>query len=340
MLVQHVMHVRTLKPVLIAAALACSLGTAVAVELDPAKVEGADACAECHRDEAEVWRETHHFKTFREMPRNKDARKIAKKMKVKRIKSESLCLNCHFTRKAKGKSARPISGISCEMCHSEGKEWIKLHAEYSGKGKKENESKAEAAQRWKKSEKLGMIRPHQLYKLAKNCYSCHVVPQEKLVNIGGHTPGSNFELVAWSQGEVRHNLWYTKGKENKKASAARKRMMYITGAVVELETAYRAVAKATVKKSYAVKMAKRATRARKRLLAVAKALPKANEIRRIYKLSKKAGLKLNNETALTKVADRMAVEALKFVTNHDGSKFAAIDKMLPKPDKYKGKPAK
>ena len=85
-----------------------------------------------------------------------------------------------------------------------------------------------------------MIRPRSLYQLAKNCYGCHVVPQEDLVNKGGHRAGSDFELVSWSQGEVLHNTWYSKGKDNVAASAERKRMLYLVGLGVELETALRA----------------------------------------------------------------------------------------------------
>jgi len=318
---------------------AASMGEALS-DTDPGKIEGPEACAECHRDEAIVWKKTHHFSTFREMPRSEDAEKIAKKMQIKRIKSESLCLNCHFTTQKKAAVIEPIAGISCELCHSVGKDWIKLHAEFSGMKKKNLESPAQAADRWKKSEQLGLIRPKALYKLAKNCYGCHVVPQEKLVNVGGHTPGSAFELVSWSQGEVRHNLWYTKGAENKKATANRKRMMYIVGMVVEFETALRAVGKATQKKTYAIKMAKRAAAARKRLTAIAKLLPGIPELANIMQVAKSAGLKLNNDTALSKAADQIAVEAVSFVTSYDGSKFAKVDAMIPGPDKYKGKPAK
>ena len=56
------------------------------------------------------------------------------------------------------------------------------------------------------------------------------------MNKGGHKAGSSFELVSWSQGEVRHNTWHSKGKENVPASAARKRMLYLVGLGVELET--------------------------------------------------------------------------------------------------------
>ena len=64
-------------------------------------------------------------------------------MNVKRIKSDSLCLNCHFTNQTKADKTKAIAGISCESCHSAGKDWIKVHSEFSGKKKKELESKAE-----------------------------------------------------------------------------------------------------------------------------------------------------------------------------------------------------
>ena len=118
-----------------------------------------------------------------------------------------------------------------------------------------------------------MIRPRLLYDLAKNCYSCHVVPQEKLVNVGGHPAGSPFELVSWSQGEVRHNTWHNKGKDNPVADAGRKRMLYLVGRAVDLETALRAVATATKRKLYAFEMARRADRARKDLAAASEVAP-------------------------------------------------------------------
>lgn len=308
-------------------------------DTDPKKVTGPNACAECHKEETEVWRATHHFTTFRNMPRDKEASRIAKKMGIKRIKAKSLCLNCHFTTQKTGKRKKTIAGISCESCHGSGKDWEKLHSEFSGK-KKETESKAEAAKRWAKSEELGMIRPSATYALAKNCYGCHVVPEEKLVNVGGHPAGSAFELVSWSQGEVRHNLWYSKGKSNTKASPGRRRMLYIIGVAVELETALRAVGVATERKTYALKMAQRAAAARKKMDAVAATLPRVPELAKIKTLSRSAGLKLNNNKALSEAADRIAEQALALVAKYDGKAFAAVDKLIPSPEKYKGKPKK
>jgi hypothetical protein len=264
------------------------------VASDAAKIVGPNACAECHKQETEAWKNSHHFKTFREMPRKKEANEIAEKMGVQRIRSEGLCLGCHYTVQQKDNRPQPIAGISCESCHSAGEDWIKVHSQFSGKTEK-TETKAEAAARWKLADSKGMIRPSSLYRLAKNCYSCHVVPQEDLVNKGGHPAGSPFELVSWSQGEVRHNTWHSKGKENVQASAARKRMLYLVGLGVELETGLRAVGRATARKLYAFQMAKRVDRARKQLAAAAKAAPNVPEIAKMVEYGYSAGLKLNND---------------------------------------------
>ncbi len=320
--------------------LTSNLAAAAGAEVRPENIVGPNECAECHKDEALVWKKSHHFTTFRDMPRSKESREIKKKMKIKRVKSKSLCLNCHFTVQKVKKRPKAVSGISCEKCHGDGKGYLKVHAEFSGHKKKEDEPKAKAVQRWKKSEAAGMIRPKALYALAKNCYSCHVVPQEKLVNVGGHPAGSKFELVSWSQGEVRHNVWYSKGKKNVKASKNRKRMMYLVGLAVELETAIRAVGVATKKQTYAIKMARRAAAARKKMTVAAKALRKVPEVARIVKLGKSAALKLNNNDALSAAADKIAKQTIALVTKYDGSKFGSIDKLIPSEKDYKGKPSK
>jgi hypothetical protein len=325
---------------LLAAALICMLAAPARATNDIDKIVGANACAECHKDVAAVWKGTHHFSTFRDMPRSKAARDIARKLKIRRIKADALCLGCHFTQQKVRNRTRVTAGISCESCHGAGRDWIKVHSAFSGKTAKDRESKTEAAARWKKSEALGMIRPRALYRLAKNCYGCHVVPREKLVNIGGHAPGSAFELVSWSQGEVRHNLWYSKGKRNAPASVMRKRMMYLVGVAVEIETALRAVAVATQKKEYAIRMAHRANRSRKRMAAVARLLVGVPELRKIVQLSHSAGLKLNNHTALSAAADKIAAETLRLLAKYDGSAFAQLDKLIPDASQFKGKPVK
>jgi Cytochrome c554 and c-prime len=306
-----------------------------AVASDPAKIVGPNACAECHKQEVEAWKGTHHFKTFREMPRKPQAKEIAEKMGLRRVKSESLCLNCHFTVQQKNNQEEAIAGISCESCHSAGQDWIKVHSGFSGKTAK-TETKAEEDARWKLAESKGMIRRRSLYQLAKNCYSCHVVPQENLVNKGGHKPGSSFELVSWSQGEVRHNTWYSQGKENVAADAARKRMLYLVGLGVELETGLRAIGKATVRRAYAFEMAKRVDRARKQLAAAAKAAPNVPEIAKMVEFAHSAGLKLKNDRYLTVAADGVSKLLVSITEKYDGSTMAGLDSLIPGSDKFKG----
>ncbi len=307
------------------------------VASDPAKIVGPNACAECHKQESEAWQATHHFKTFREMPRKKEANQIAERMGIQRIRSDSMCLGCHYTVQQKDSAKQPIAGISCESCHSAGEDWIKVHSGFSGKNEK-TETKAEKEARLKLADSKGMIRPSSIYRLAKNCYSCHVVPQEDLVNKGGHTAGSAFEMVSWSQGEVRHNTWHSKGKENVPANAARKRLLYLIGLGVELETALRAVGKATARRTYAFAMAKRADRARKQLADAAKAAPNVPEIAKLVEYGHSAGLKLNNERFLAAAADGVSKTLTSISEKYDGSTMAGLDSLIPGPDKFKGAP--
>jgi hypothetical protein len=305
------------------------------VASEPTKIMGPNACAECHKQEAEAWKSTHHFKTFRELPRRKEAIDIAARMGVRRLRSEGLCLTCHYTVQEKEGGKQPIAGISCESCHGAGEDWIKIHSGFSGKTEK-TETKADKDARWKLAMSKGMIRPSSLYRLAKNCYSCHVVPQEDLVNKGGHPAGSAFNLVSWSQGEVRHNTWHSKGKENVRASAARKRLLYLVGLGVELETGLRAVSQATARKLYAFEMAKRVDVARRKLAAAAKAAPNVPEIAKLVEYAHSAGLKLNNERHLAAAADGVAKLLVRISETYDGSTMAGLDGLVPGPETFKG----
>ena len=309
-------------------------GSAQELRLDPAAVVGPDACGECHKTSVAAWSLTHHATTFKDLPRSDEAKEITGNLGIKRIKAESDCLTCHFTSGMDGDRVKPIAGISCESCHGAGRDWIKVHSDYGGKDvTRESETAEHRDQRIADSAAAGMIRPERLYDVAANCYGCHTVPNERLVNDGGHAAGSRFELVAWSQGEVRHNVWYT--KENDEASAERRRMMYVIGRALDLEFGLRGVALATVKGEYAVAMAKRAKAASQRLQQIADALSIA-EVDEMLAAAGQAKLKLNNEAALTEAADTVAAAARRFAESHDGSAFAAIDSLIPGSDKYKG----
>jgi hypothetical protein len=315
----------------------CAAGIAAAGQPPADTVVGPIKCAECHKMTAKIWEGTHHFRTFTELPRRDTARQIADKLGIKRIKADSVCLGCHYLSVIEDGKPEPIAGIACESCHGGAAKWVKRHGEFSGHEKKEDETPAEAAQRWKDAEAAGMIRPGNLYALAKNCFSCHVVPKEELVNVGGHPAGSPFELVSWSQGEVRHNVWYTADRSNAIASPARQRLMYAVGTAVELEVALRAVAEATVKDRYAVSMAKRTAVARNRMEKIAAAIS-VPEIDTIVATAKGVDLKLNNAGPLNAAADKVGEAARALAAKYDGSAWAELDPQIPGPEAYKGSP--
>lgn len=303
--------------------------------MNPVDVKGPNACGECHKETVKAWKQSHHSSTFKDMPRSDEARDIADKMGIARIKSESECLTCHFTLAEDETLVTPISGISCESCHGAGANWIDVHSDFGGKDvEAENEKPEHKLKRYADSEAAGMIRPSNLYELAANCYGCHTVPNEKLVNIGGHTAGSKFELVRWSQGEVRHNLWYS--EDNTEAGLNRKRGLYIIGKMLDFEYALRGVAKASKAGDYAISMAKRA----KRALAFLKKIDESiddKQLSEIIAIGVNAKLKLNNKQALMTAADKVADSARKFAAGNDGSALAGVDAMLPAADKFKGK---
>src|SRR5688572_18414198 len=52
------------------------------------KMVGPQACMECHESEGKAWQKTHHFNTFKELHKRKEAKEISEKMGIKRIKKE------------------------------------------------------------------------------------------------------------------------------------------------------------------------------------------------------------------------------------------------------------
>lgn len=305
----------------------------VVLRLDPHMVKGPDSCGECHKASVAAWKQSRHATSFKTLPRSKKAKEIAKKMGIRRIKAKSSCLTCHFTSAVPKKRIKAIAGITCESCHGAASKWIKLHSDYGGKGvKKDSETPQHKTKRYADSEAAGMIRPRRLYSVANNCYQCHTVPNEKLVNVGGHPAGSAFELVAWSQGEVRHNVWYS--KSNDEASADRKRLMYVVGKALDLEHALRGLAIATGPGAYAEAMTKRALSAKADIAKIA-GTAKTAEIGSIMAAAG-VGLKLGNAGPLNAAAEKIQAAARKISDGRNGAALAAVDAMMPGADKYKG----
>ncbi|NQV99620.1 MAG: hypothetical protein HQ483_07970 [Rhodospirillales bacterium] len=306
-----------------------------APQFDSARIKGPNACAECHVELAKAWKGSRHAKSFSELPSSDKALAIAKKLNIKKIKTAKLCGSCHTTHQAWGDILLPIAGVSCESCHNPAADWIKVHNSYSGK-KSNTESMQEAISRWQTAEAKGMIRPYAIRSWTRRCYECHVIDDEKLINQGGHPDDRRFELVAWSQGEVRHNLWYNRGLANPPADGDLLRKMFVTGLVLELEMSLRALAKARASGPYASRLAERIVASRKKIELLAGAFPGIPEMQTVANAVTSELLIFDNQIPLLAAADRVAELMEAMDLKDEIGEFERMDRFLPKPAAYRG----
>lgn len=303
---------------------------------DAAKIVGSDECAKCHENEVKQWMQTPHFATFEELHRKPRAKEIADKLNVSSIKRNKVCTQCHYTLQTQEGRERVVAGVSCESCHGGALSWLKLHADYGGeKVTREMETPAHREKRVADSIAQGMNNPHNVYLIARQCYDCHTVPNEKLVNVGGHLAGSaEFELVAWSQGKVRHNFKRTSGKVNAPATPEELRKLYVVGVMTDLEYSLRAVAMATEKASFGVTSAQRAARMKKRLTELQKLI---NDplVQQALDAVATVELRLGNQAAINAAADAISKAANEFALHADAARLAPVDPLLPRSANYK-----
>ncbi len=303
---------------------------------DPTKVVTAEACAKCHVNEFQVWKKTPHFKTFDELGRREEAKQICEKMGLRSVKRSDVCIDCHFTTQDVRGRNKLVSGISCESCHGAAKEWVNVHNDYGGPtATRESESSQHKAARIDRSTEFGMQNTRNLYSIASSCFNCHTVPNEELVNVGGHKAGSeDFELVRWSQGQVRHNFLRVGGQTNAISETPRLRVMFVVGLIADLEFSTRATAKAMTKSTYGMTVANRAARTSVKLYEVQQMIKDPN-VQRALEAFAQAELRTENQDSLLAIADEIRRAGEKFAAQEDGARLAVIDSLLPKPSEYK-----
>lgn len=322
------------------------------VKTEPKTVVGPAACIECHKSEHAQWMKTVHYTNHKRLSGD-NAAKYAKALDIAAgdVAKTSLCINCHATPQDKAGTPTAIAGIgvSCESCHGGAggdKGWLKPHGLYGPKGTtRDKETAAHRKQRLKICREAGKVGPRELYGVAKKCFSCHVVGNEKLVK-AGHKAGSvAFEFASWSNGEVRHNfqinkmknapvssLWlHPLDKTKKHAAANRRRKMYVLGLLVDLEVSLRNRANATGA-AYAGQMAARIG-PMKQKFTMLNGVAGTGETKAAEKLIPPFGelfvVKPGQKKAFNAAADKIAKSAADFMSNHDGSKLEAVDKLIP-----------
>lgn len=317
---------------------------------EAAKIIGPDgnadnACSKCHTLETEAWQNTHHFSTFKVRHQSERAKEILDKMGFRSMKRQGECRQCHYTSVVNSDKLIPTWGVSCESCHSPAADWVNFHNKVGGDpnaevlkwGTGKDEPPAQHKARLAAAQAKGMISSSMIYEIAANCFGCHTVPDETLVNKGTHKAGSDFDLVAWSQGEVRHNFADSKGAPdhptNRPASPEQLRRLYVVGAVVDLQFSLRNLASVKEKGGEFDKaMIDRVNRVRGKvagILALA-------DIPEVAEALKGVPEKVDASTAIpADLPDKLAAAGKQFAAKYDGTKLAAIDQLIPK--EYKGK---
>src|SRR5688500_17654720 len=226
------------------------------LRIDPDKIvitnaKGDRPCGECHTSEWGVWKNTKHAKTFDELHRNENAQDTMKAMDLRSPKrAEALCMRCHYT---VGPERKAIAGVSCESCHGPARDWVNVHNKWAGAKDKRSETPAGREQRIAESRAAGMLRPSaDIYGVTANCFECHTVPSEELVNRGGHSTGTaDFDLTTRVD-TIRHN--FLTSKTNRALSAEHKRVLFVTGRILAYEYSLRGLANATANGRYAAAM--------------------------------------------------------------------------------------
>ena len=311
------------------------------VQCDPTKVMTAEACAKCHANEVAVWQKTPHFSTYQDLSRRPRAKEICKNLGLRSVKRSDVCIKCHYTLKASGGKNKPVSGISCESCHGASKDWLTMHNDYGGPtATKESETPSHKRQRLDDCLAVGMNNTRNLYSIAMNCFNCHTVPNEELVNKGGHVAGTEaFELVSWSQGMLRHNFLRGNNVKNVESTPERLRVMYVVGLIADLEYSTRATAAATQKSKYGLTVAQRAVDKAMKLYELQQKLQHA-DVQQILQRFSSAQLKINNTEQLNTIADEINKLGRKFAKEADGAQLAVVDEWLPDAANYKWKPSR
>ncbi|MDG2033530.1 MAG: cytochrome c family protein [Rhodospirillales bacterium] len=212
---------------------------------------GPEKCQKCHTGSYKVWEGTKHFLSFKTVHKNKKARKIVKAIGERRMKKSETCVLCHYTAAKKAEKVKLVAGPSCESCHGKASEWISIHNNYGGGGaKRASETATQKAERVKKAAAAGMVWPSQLYDTAANCMSCHGLANPALSGQhagamldNGHPLNVDFELVAYSQGTVRHRFYPPDVTKNKEMSDLEKARLFVIGQAAALVSATQAASK-------------------------------------------------------------------------------------------------
>ncbi len=314
---------------------------------DPANIVGAERCSECHEPAVDQWETTSHYKTFNgaddvEAMHRREAAAETLDNLGERSAKRGVCTNCHYTMQAEEAGGRPRAnyGVSCESCHGAAADWIEEHGVYGedasgAKRTRETEPDDHREARLTTAEAGGMIRTDNPYALIQNCFQCHTVPNELLVNTGGHQAGSDFNILEWLAKEVRHNYLYSDGAENRAAprdmdAVARSRVLLVLGEIIDVEYGLRGLASATTDGPFAEGLMARIAAGVEALEAIRAAEPAmAATLDTVLAAVAGADLGPNNGPAMLAAAETVGSAARSFSESEDGAGLGGLDALMP-----------
>lgn len=296
-------------------------------------IVGPQACRSCHARAVAAWERSPHFAT-RDALSTAEARRIREALGAAGApEAAERCLSCHATVRAEDGRSRPVAGVSCESCHGPAASWVSIHGDYGPGRTRKTEPPDHRDERLGRSMVAGMLRPENVYRVARNCFRCHMVLDPELVDRGGHRFDRPFELVAWSQGAVRHN--FAEDGRNLEAPVERRRQYFVLGRMLELELFLRGLALGARDGPYRRSLVARGSEALAALQEITRRAP-CPEVKAAIEAVSRLQWETADRAALEGAAEEVSVAAQDLGDAGHRPELAAIDPLLPAPDAYRG----
>jgi Cytochrome c554 and c-prime len=317
----------------------------------PEHVMGVSAadCKKCHPSEVASWMKTVHYQSaelrlYKDIENTEKYRK-ALKLDPDALLNNSVCADCHGIKATRDGVTKVIAGVSCESCHSAAggdQGWLNRHQSYH---ESKNMTRSEESSKHRKDrqdfcDEAGMIRSDNIYGMAKKCFNCHLIGNEKLI-AAGHKSASAFDYVSWSTGEVRHNFLVDKNvnldapslwvERTSGTAENRKRLKFVIGTLVQLETALRL--RANTKNLQFIPQIGGVVAASNGKLSQINAMAGTPEVQSVTMLILPLLGRMfvpqgDDKKVYTDIADEVSKQARLFEKNHDGSQFKALDALI------------
>lgn len=315
--------------------------TPVSPLLDPGAMVQPDRCGECHWAEHESWRRTSHATGYDTMHRRESAERIIDNLGLHLVKRDSPCLACHYTPQQRDGQLRAVAGVSCESCHGAARDWIEVHNDYGVEERdpgaaRRMESDEHRRQRVEASRAAGMRRPSDVYGLLTRCFACHLVPDERLVNVGEHGTGSaGFEVVSRLE-PIRHDFLASflegDGRTPTPKTVQDRRVPYVVGRGIAVEYGLRALAAATDPEGRYFRAAFRRLDSDLDELAEVGMRTGLDLPDRILDIVADAEIRAANPAPLVDAADRIGALLAEYGMAADPDALAGIDPLIVDPD--------